>query len=249
MNFQDNPSPKNVNSMLQDFDNTLRFTDTTNPPTHPKPRKLFVPLEIIELVADALGSTPRASQARYRMMLVCRAWNQTVRRSLVHRAAALTVLARDSTHLAAAHRSLGLTPQECADCEKTGRLGAAEEHLRGMCSGQPFRLGAIKAKAERMVAKTDRIVADVVAMASRAKVTKMYSVPGYHVAKRASRALTDLGIANEIVAGVPDNTGVVQTRRKCTGFSPGYKSGCCRECDGSASFYTLKVPTVYVRVL
>lgn len=206
---------------------------------------MIVPL----LIADALGPTPKAGQARCRMMLVCRAWSKAVCYSLVHRNGVLAILTKDSTHLAAVRQSLRLTPQECTDCEKTGRLGAAEAHLRDLCSEKPFRPWAIKKKAERMLAKTDRIVADIVAMAAKAKVTKMYSVPGYHVAKRASRALTDLGIANEIVSGVSDKTGVVQTRRKCTEFSLGYKSGCCRDCDGSASFYTLKVPTVYVRVL
>jgi len=40
-----------------------------------------------------------------------------------------------------------------------------------------------------------------------------------------------------------------QTRNQLTGIEAGYDSGCCRECDGRAQFYTSKVPVVYVKVM
>lgn len=33
---------------------------------------------------------------------------------------------------------------------------------------------------------------------------------------------------------------------KLTGIHPGYKSGCCNECDGRMSFASTKVPVLYV---
>ena len=206
---------------------------------------MLIPIEIIDLVVNALGATPEAHLDRCSMMLVCRAWHQAVRCNLTHRAWTLAVLARDSTHLEAARRQLGLTPEECAECEKTGRVGAAKARLhemlpeRGRCWG---RDASIKIMAERMVTKTDRVVEGIVAMAKKTKVTKMYSVPGYHVAKRVSRALAGLDIASEIV------TSGEKTRNQLTGIEPGYDSGCCRECDGPTRFYSSKVPVVYVRV-